>query len=83
MEGCEGMADEMMLRPKERADDGVSALDRSLALMRMKPLSREELDALGKIRMKQPKMMPHMEFKEIKVDGKMRMVPIVGIRLSF
>ena len=65
------------------AEEG-SLIDRSIAELRRRPLSEEEMDAISsRPGMKMPSIYPAFFVKEIKVDGKIRAVPFIGIKGTF
>lgn len=51
---------------------------------RSMPLSRDELAAFGPAREKRGcTIMPYVSFEQIKVKGKRRIVPFIGVRGTF
>ena len=62
----------------------MSDIDRAIMLNRSMPLSREELAGFGPEREKKGcTIRPYAEFREIKVKGKRKIVPFVGIQGTF
>ena len=63
---------------------GRSKLDKAIMDSREKPLSQAELDSFVAMRKKlDAKILPYISIKEMRIDGKMKHVPIIGIKGSF
>jgi len=61
-----------------------SLIDVSIAKMRSKPLSQEELDAIFSPKRRQmPRIMPWATIKAIKIGGKDKLIPFIGIQGTF
>lgn len=62
-----------------------SLIDRSIMEMRSRQLSDETIQAIseGSSKYSLPSVMPWFEVKQMRIDGKDRMVPFIGIRGEF
>ena len=61
-----------------------SIIDISIAKMRSKPLSQDELDAMFSPKKKQgPRILPWATVKAIKIGGKDKLIPFIGIQGTF
>ncbi len=66
-------------------DEELSLIDKSIIEMRKRPLSEETIGAIkfGGSDFKKPCVMPWFGLREMRVDGKKRIVPFVGIKGDF
>ena len=61
----------------------VTDIDRSIMKLRMKPLSESELASLRRKSIKMPSVYPYFSIEEIRVNGKLKHIPFVGIKGTF
>lgn len=61
----------------------VTDIDRSIMKLRMKPLSESELSSLRSKSIKMPSVYPYFSIEEIRVKGKLKHIPFVGIKGTF